>query len=160
MNYISTQSLKKKRVALRQVGPGTLRCSACIWTNLSSNNKIGSNKGLKITACTASLGNLWTRYKKTKNPTSRSQLEEPGAKAGYCACLLHTVPPRGWADHPSHPLARTHPSPTLSFPVPAPLSSQGVNKEVTCFSSLLLAARVPKKPCLNLSSSLLSISIY
>lgn len=56
--YLKTGFKKKKRVALRQVGPGTLCWSACIWTNLSSNNKIGINMRLKITACTASLGNL------------------------------------------------------------------------------------------------------
>ena len=38
-----------------------------------------------------------------------------GAKAGYCACPLHSAPPKGWADHLSHPsgLTRRH-TPTLT----------------------------------------------
>ena len=60
-----------------------------------------------------SWGKLWTRYKKTKNPTTTS--EELGAKAGYCACPLHTAPPRGWANHLSHPSGPTPgPTPTLT----------------------------------------------
>ena len=47
-----------------------------------------------------SWGKLWTRYKKTKNLTATS--EELGAKAGHCACPLHSTPPKGWADHLSH----------------------------------------------------------
>ena len=52
------------------LGPGTLCCSACIWTNIFSSNKIQRNyKGLKITVCMHSWGKLWTaRYKKTKKP--------------------------------------------------------------------------------------------
>ena len=64
----------------------------------SSSNRIQRNyKGLKITACMCSWGKLWTRYKKAK--TQLPPLEEPGAKAGYCACALLTVPlshPSGW----------------------------------------------------------------
>ena len=40
------------------------------------------------------------RYKKTPNPAATS--EEPGAKAGYCTCNLHTPPPKRWANHLSH----------------------------------------------------------
>ena len=41
-----------------------------------------------------SWGKLLTiRYKKSKNPTATS--EEQGAKPEYCACLLHTVSPKG-----------------------------------------------------------------
>ena len=67
------------------LGPGTLCCSACTWTNVSSSNKIQRNyEGLKVTVCTHSWGNLWaTGYKKTKNPAATS--EEPGAKLGYYA---------------------------------------------------------------------------
>ena len=71
-------------------------------------------KGLKITACMSSWGKLWTiRYKKTKNPAATS--EGPGAKAGYCACPLPSTPPKGWADHLSHPSSPTPgPAPTLT----------------------------------------------
>ena len=70
------------------LGPGTLCCGACIWTNTSSSNWMqGTYKGLKITACTCSWGTLWTpRYKKTKNPTATSGVS--GAKTGFCAWSL------------------------------------------------------------------------
>ena len=79
-----------------------LQCyNACIWTNISLNNKIQRNyKGLKITACMRIWGKFWTRYK-----------EKLGAKAGYCTCSLHIIPPKGWAKHLSHPSAQTHPYP-------------------------------------------------
>ena len=84
-----------------RLGPGPLCCRACTWTNISSSYRIQRNhEGLKIAACMHSWGKLWTRYKKTKNPTATS--EEPGAKAGHCACPLHSAPPKGWADHLSH----------------------------------------------------------
>ena len=55
-----------------------------------------------------------TRCKKTKKtPTAIS--EEPGAKAGYYACPLHTASPKGWADSLSHPS-----SPTMVIPLPSP----------------------------------------
>ena len=96
-----------------RLGPGTLCFSACTWTHVSSGNRIQrSYKGLKITACMRSWGKFWTRYKKTKNPTAAS--EEPGAKAGYSACPLHSTPPKGWADHlrpPSSPSLWTRPYP-------------------------------------------------
>ena len=97
------------------LGPRTLCCSACTWTNVSSSNKIQRNyKGLKITVCMCSWGRLWTkRYKETKSTTATS--EEPGAKAGSYACPLHTTPPKGWADHLSHPSSLTPgPTPTLT----------------------------------------------
>ena len=48
-----------------------------------------------------SWGKFWTKdIKGPKNPTAT--FEEPGAKAGYCTCPLHT-PPKGWAKHLSHP---------------------------------------------------------
>ena len=38
---------------------------------------------------------------------------ESGAKAEYCACSLHKISPKGWANHLSHswPDLRTHPYP-------------------------------------------------
>ena len=47
-----------------RLGPGTLCCSACTWTNISLGNKIQRNyKGLKITAYMCSWSEFWTRYK-------------------------------------------------------------------------------------------------
>ena len=44
-------------------------------------------------------GRFWMgRYRKTKTPAATS--EEPGAKAGDCACPLHGASPKGRADHP------------------------------------------------------------
>ena len=41
------------------LGPGTLCCSACPWTNISSSNRIQRNyKRLKITACLHCWGKL------------------------------------------------------------------------------------------------------
>ena len=106
------------------LGPGTLCCSACTWTNVSSSNKIQRNyKGLKITVCMHSWDKLWkTRYKKTKNPTATSEVW--GAKAGYCACILHTAPPRGWAEHLSHPPSRPLDLTPFKGPAHHPLRSE------------------------------------
>ena len=82
--------------------PETVCCCACTWTDVSSGDKIQRNcKGLKINVYMCSWGKLWTRYTETRNPSATS--EEPGAKAGYCACPLHSTSSRGWADHLSHP---------------------------------------------------------
>ena len=65
------------------LGPGTLCCNACTWTNISWSYKIQRNyKGLKITVCMHSWGKFCTkRYKKRpKSPSATS--EEPRAKAG------------------------------------------------------------------------------
>ena len=58
--------------------------------------------------CMCSWGKLWTRYKKTKNPTVMSK--EPGAKEGcweqkqgMAHAPLHTRPPNRWVNHQSHP---------------------------------------------------------
>ena len=92
-----------------RLGPGTLCCSACTWTNSSSSNKIQRNyKGLKITVM-GSWGKLWTaRYKKDqKNPTAAS--EEPGAKGGdweqkqdtiQAVCSKPSLPPEPWTHPP------------------------------------------------------------
>ena len=97
------------------LGPGTLCCSACTWTNVSSSYKIQRNyKGLKITVCMCSWGKLCTtRYKKTNCHFwgARNKSRGSGAKAGHCACPLHSAPPKGWADHLSHPSGWT-PGPT------------------------------------------------
>ena len=53
------------------------------------------------------------KIQKDQNLTATSEV--PGAKAEYSARSLHTAPPRGWADHLSHPSGLTHGSaPTLT----------------------------------------------
>ena len=49
----------------------------------------------------ASWGQLSTTRYEIKKPNAIS--EELGIKAGYCACFIHTPPPKGWADHLRHP---------------------------------------------------------
>lgn len=79
-----------------RLGPGDwdtlLQClhlEKCFF--ISSSNKILRNsKGLKITSCLCSWGRLWTTRHKMV------------VKAGHCACTLHTLSPKGWANHLSH----------------------------------------------------------
>lgn len=54
------------------LGPRTLCCPACTWTNVSLSNKTQRNsKGLKIIECMCSWGTLCTtRYKKTNKTQS------------------------------------------------------------------------------------------
>ena len=116
-------------------------CHACTWTNLSSSNKIQRNcMGLKITACMCTWGKFWTKdTKRPKNPTAT--FEEPGAKAGYCACPLHTTPPKGWAKHlcrPSGPTPGHTPCKEQARPPsPAP-GSKPAREPVVCSHSPLL----------------------
>ena len=71
-----------------------------------------------------------------KNPTATS--EELGAKAGvgrkagYCTCLLHKTPPKGWEKHLSLPSGPTpgH-TPTLTL-------GEQARETVTFFHSPLL----------------------
>ena len=97
--------------------------------------------------------------KDQKNPTATS--EEPGAKAGYCTCPLLTAQLKGWVNHLSYPSGLT-PGPTLTltpYEEPACLC-QGTSKETRYFFPLPSpAAGTPIKPCLNFSSSFLSISV-
>ena len=133
------------------LGPWTLYCSVCTWTNASSRNKIQRNyKGLKITACMHSWDKLWTRrYKKTKKSQCHfwragSKNRVSGAKAGYCPRPLHSTPPKGRANHLSHTSSPTHGhTPTLTHTRNqlAPLGDQS-REPVTCFHSLLQ----PQKP--------------
>ena len=67
-----------------------------------------------------------------KGQNSSATSEVLGAKAGFHAWPLHTAPPRGWADHLSHPSGLTHQS---------------------------AGTHVPVKPRLNFSSGFLLISI-
>ena len=63
----------------------------------------------------AQLGEIMDKIQKDqkKKPTATS--EELRAKAGYWACPLHSPPPEGWADHPSHPSSQL-----LDPPLPSP----------------------------------------
>ena len=128
------------------LGPETVCCCACTWTDVSLGDKIQRNcKGLKINVYMRSWGKLWTRYTETRNPSATS--EEPGAKAGYCACPLHSTSSRRWADHLSHPSSPYPVSGTSSFPA-QPLSE--LNKQESLFVlAPPAAAGAQIKPCLN-----------
>ena len=92
-----------------RLGPGTLGCIACTWTNVSLSNKIQRNyKGLKITVY-VQLGQILDNniQKDPKSPTVTS--EEPGAKTGcreqkqgtaHAPCTQHH---QGHLSHPSGP---------------------------------------------------------
>ena len=83
-------------------------------------------------------GKFWTNDpKRPKNATATS--EEPGAKAGDCACLRHTMPPKGWAKHQSHPSGPTprHSPPLTWYKEPAHLP-QWASKGTCCLFSLRL----------------------
>ena len=72
--------------------------------------------GTKSNWVRAHLGQfLDKRYTETKKPNCH--FEEAETKAEYCACLLHSMPPEGWASrlcHPSsHPLNTSPPSPRM-----------------------------------------------
>ena len=90
--------------------------SSCVWTNVSLSNKIHRySKGLKVTECMCSWSKLWTKgTKRQKSPSATC--EESGAKAGHCACPLHSAP-QGAGGPPKTP------SSPPSTPLPTP--SQG-----------------------------------
>ena len=59
-------------------------------------------------------GEIYKETKKKKTPTKNPKtkkhncrFEEPGAKAWYRACPLRSTPPKGRADHLSHPSGQT-----------------------------------------------------
>ena len=68
-----------------------------------------------LLGCVRIWDSFWTKDTETKKPNCH--FEEAGAKAEYCACLLHSTPAEGWADrlsHPSsHPLNTCPPSPRI-----------------------------------------------
>ena len=84
--------------------------------------------------------------------------EGPGAKAGYCACPLHRVPPKGWAKHLSHPTGQT---PGHTPPIPKKEQTHptlGIPSTGTChlFSRPRAAAGAPTKQNLAWISCLAS----
>ena len=65
-----------------------------------------------------------------------------GAKAGYCACPLHTTSPKGWAKHLSHPSDQT-PGHTLTLTpykerAQPPLGREQAREPVVCSHPPLL----------------------
>ena len=100
-----------------RLGPttGTICCSACIWTNIPSSNKIKTKyKKLKIIMCRCGWGKLWTTWhEETKNLTAT--FEEREAKARHCASPLHTISPKKRANYLSHPSRWALDPPLLLF---------------------------------------------
>ena len=128
--------------------------NAFAWTHLSSSNKIQRNcMGLKITSYMRSWGKFWTKDTETKK--SSCHFWRAQRKAGYCVWPLHTPPPKGWANHPSHPagLDPRH-APTLLPYEEQAYPAQGASKQGNLlFVSLpSAAAGGPVKPCLNFLS--------
>ena len=83
-------------------------------------------------------------YKKTKNPNCQfweagSKNRLSGSKAEYCTCPLHSISPKGWANHLSHPASPTPGcTPTLTLCKEQARPSLG-NKE----GKLLLVFAIP-----------------
>lgn len=112
---------------------------------------------------------LWTTdAKRPPHPDSKiksqvlllkSQETKQDVRSKSRAGPLHMTPPKGWADHLSHPSAQP-----LDTPLPhmrkQPSPPQGESK-VSCylFSLLPSATGTPIKICLNFLPGLLSISI-
>lgn len=89
--------------------------NACTWTNISSSNKMLRNhKGLQITMCMHSWGKFWTKRYIYNN--QKTQLLD-------CASPLHTIAPKGWANHRNHSSSSTsgrakfHPMEGISSPL-------------------------------------------
>ena len=92
-----------------------LRCLH-LYTPLLEQQNAEKLPGTKSNWVRAHLGQfLDKRYTETKKPNCH--FEEAETKAEYCACLLHSMPPEGWASrlrHPSsHPLNTSPPSPRI-----------------------------------------------
>lgn len=140
-----------------RLGPVTLCCSACTWTNISQSNKNTKKIYGTKNNCIHVHWGKW--YQKTKNTTATSK--ELGARAGYWACTLHTAP-RGWADHLSHNSDPTpRPTSTLtSYKGPAHSPSWGGEQGnlLHVFAPLMLKHEAQIKLCLNFLSGLLIIS--
>ena len=96
--FSSQVSLRLKKCSEAEtgwdLGPGTLCCSACTWTNFSwSNNTQRNYKGLKITVCMSRWGKLWTvRYKKTKKPNCHFWRSWSKNGMGRKSRVLHMAP--------------------------------------------------------------------
>ena len=160
-SFLFLSFIQWRHTGIWDLGSGIIYCSACIWTNLFSSNKIQRHyKGLKITVCMSSWGKLWTRYKKTENLTTTSQ--KPETKPGYCTCPLHITPPKGWANHLSCPSGLPlDSSPILIIYKETSLPLSWEISKGNCYLFLLpaTATGTPVKLFLIFLSDLLSISI-
>ena len=85
------------------------------------------------------------RYKKTPNPAATS--EEPGAKAGYCTCNLHTPPPKRWANHLSHSSSPNpgHTPSLMLYKEPAHFPSPSGSKQGNLLLVITPCCRSPAK---------------
>lgn len=100
---------------MRQVGDWDLGHFATVLAAFLNEQQIGrNNNGLKITGWAVGeiMNNKIQKKKLKKNPTAT--FEDLRTKAMYCACSLHLTPPKGWADHLSHPSSPT-PDPALTL---------------------------------------------
>ena len=111
---------RKREVGL---GPGTLCCNACTWTSLleQQNAKKKKKKYRTKNNCMHMQLDQILDPQNSKTKKSSWQLwgawsknRASGAKAEYGTHPLHSTPPRGWADHPSHP----HPHPIQETSLP------------------------------------------
>ena len=138
-------------VSLRQTGAwdALLQCLH-LDTHLLVQKNTKKLQGTKTNCTHVHMGQRRnSKIQKGHKPTAISEL--PGAKARYYESSLYTAPPRGWADHLSHPSSPTHQS---IHPHRHPIYG---NSKGTChwFSLPGATARVLTKPCLNFSSGLL-----
>ena len=87
---------------------------------------------------------------KIQKDQKNATFEESAAKARYCVCPLHTPPPKGWANHLSHPSALTpEHTPTLtSKKEPTHPTSESGAKELICSHSLC-CSKSPNKALLE-----------
>lgn len=139
-----------------RLGPVTLCCSACPWTNVSCSNKIQRNyEGLEA-AVHAKLGQVMGN-KIQKNQKKKTKTQLPLLRCWSNSRVLSVAPaystPRGVGRACKLPL-----SPCKAPGCPRPLT-QGVSKGNHNLFFDPFALRVPLKPCLNFSSGLLSISL-
>lgn len=150
------------------LGPGTICCNTCTWTNVSTATKYKETiKGLKITTCKCSWEKFWTiRYQKTKEPNSyfwRAGSKGTGLeqKQGTRHVLSTQNHQREGQTHLSHPSSLVSEyTPILTPHKESASPSQGVDKG-TYYLFLLTtaAAGPPVKLCPNFLSGLWSISI-
>ena len=81
-----------------EMGPGTLCCSACSWTNVSFGNKIQRNsKGLKIAVCVHN----WDKLRTTRNKqTNKNKKPKTNTTATQLPCLKNWEQKQGTARVP------------------------------------------------------------
>ena len=91
---------------MSRLGPGTLYCRACIWTNISSRNRIQTNyEGLKITTRLQSGAVMNNKIQKTTNQVPFLKHLEPKKSTVHGPCTQHH---RGVGTPPKLCLLSTH----------------------------------------------------